>query len=248
MKTGQKTEKQFSFKILNRRSRLPFSFSATRWPFFLFPGLTLVLLSFALLDQAVVLDKAARPAWLVTISKHLTDITTAPWILSVTFVLACICFAASENITDVRKRWRALVCGYQSAYLFAAVALASASANIIKNLLGRGRPSQFDVSGIFNFQPGGWVYDYASFPSGHSTAAGAVFMALALLKPRLAPGFISLAIFFAFARVAVGAHYPSDIVAGLFYGAWVSTFTACLFAHYRLVFEISKARWPLARW
>jgi len=244
MKTDKETDLYPLLTTLRARARQPFSFSATRWPYFLFPGLTLVLLSLGLLDRAAVEGQAARPAALVLAAERLTDLTTAPWILSVALTLALVCFAAATRLQTLHGKWRALICGYQALYVFTAVGASSLSVNIIKHLLGRARPSLIDLSGILNFRPGGWVYDYASFPSGHSTTAGAIFVALALLKPKFAPGFVSLAIFFAFARVAVGAHYPSDIFAGLFYGAWVSVAVACAFAHYRLVFATAGGRFP----
>ena len=62
-------------------------------------------------------------------------------------------------------------------------------------------------------------YDVAaqgfSFPSGHSTNAAAMYGALARLQNRQAfiyAGFLMFAV--GFSRVAVGAHYPTDVVCG----------------------------------
>ena len=62
-------------------------------------------------------------------------------------------------------------------------------------------------------------YDVAaqgfSFPSGHSTNAAAIYGALARLQNRQAfiyAGFLMFAV--GFSRVAVGAHYPTDVVCG----------------------------------
>src|SRR3954452_7482751 len=58
----------------------------------------------------------------------------------------------------------------------------------------------------------------ASFPSDHATAAFAISVSL-LLRSR-AVGWIALAfsIVVAFARVAVGVHYPSDVLGGALIG------------------------------
>lgn len=62
-----------------------------------------------------------------------------------------------------------------------------------------------------------------SFPSNHATCAGALAMALLLIRPRLglAVG-VPLAVAVALARVAEGVHYPHDVLAGLLCGASVT--------------------------
>ena len=142
---------------------------------------------------------------------------------------------------------RAALVLHQGFYLFCSVALASATVNVVKRLIGRARPTLFDTVGDLHFNVGVWAYDYASFPSGHSTTSGAIFAGLALLYPRLGPFFAAFAIFFGFARIAVGAHYPSDVSAGLFYGTWISVLVACVFARYRLLFAVPERGLPVRR-
>ncbi|MBP9869020.1 phosphatase PAP2 family protein [Patescibacteria group bacterium] len=59
-----------------------------------------------------------------------------------------------------------------------------------------------------------------SFPSGHTATASA--MAFAFLAGRRTAGLISfvVAAFVAFGRMAVGVHYPSDIVGGILVGGF----------------------------
>lgn len=61
-----------------------------------------------------------------------------------------------------------------------------------------------------------------SFPSDHATVAGAVTIGLFFVDRRL--GFVTAfaALLMAFARVYVGAHYPSDVAVGLLLGASVA--------------------------
>ena len=58
-----------------------------------------------------------------------------------------------------------------------------------------------------------------SFPSDHATVVGAVAAGLWLANRRLGLVTAGLALFMAFARVYVGAHYPGDVLAGLALGA-----------------------------
>ena len=61
-----------------------------------------------------------------------------------------------------------------------------------------------------------------SFPSNHSTLAAALGVGLAILLPRLAAVTLPLAALGALLRVAVGVHYPHDVLAGATLGATVT--------------------------
>ncbi len=62
-----------------------------------------------------------------------------------------------------------------------------------------------------------------SFMSDHSLVAGAVAGGLCFVSRRLGIIAIVAAVFMAFARVYVGAHYPGDVLAGLAIGALVAS-------------------------
>ncbi|WP_405985183.1 phosphatase PAP2 family protein [Streptomyces sp. NBC_00872] len=62
-----------------------------------------------------------------------------------------------------------------------------------------------------------------SFPSNHSTIAGAAATALLIARPRLAYLTVPMALLMAFSRVFVGVHYPHDVAVGLVLGAAVAT-------------------------
>ncbi|HHL40657.1 MAG TPA: phosphatase PAP2 family protein [Deltaproteobacteria bacterium] len=68
-------------------------------------------------------------------------------------------------------------------------------------------PVVFDTTGRFN-----------SFPSGHTTTSFAIAFVLARYYPRLAPLFYALASLVGLSRVALGSHYPTDIVGGAVLG------------------------------
>ncbi|MEV8018985.1 phosphatase PAP2 family protein [Streptomyces sp. NPDC086554] len=58
-----------------------------------------------------------------------------------------------------------------------------------------------------------------SFPSNHSTIAGAAAVGLAVAWPRIAALTLPMAVLMAFSRVFVGVHYPHDVAVGLILGA-----------------------------
>ena len=63
-----------------------------------------------------------------------------------------------------------------------------------------------------------------SFPSDHSVMAGAAAAGLLIVSRRLGLVMLVAAVSMAFARVYVGAHYPGDVLVGLFVGAVVGAF------------------------
>ena len=67
-----------------------------------------------------------------------------------------------------------------------------------------------------------------SFPSDHATAAGAVAVGLLLSHRRCGTIAAALAVLMAFTRVYVGAHYLSDVLAGLVLGGGVAAASVVL--------------------
>jgi undecaprenyl-diphosphatase len=63
---------------------------------------------------------------------------------------------------------------------------------------------------------------YASFPSGHATTAFATAVVLAAWYPRQAVGFVGLAALVGLSRILLGAHFPSDVLAGALLGSGVA--------------------------
>jgi len=103
--------------------------------------------------------------------------------------------------------------------MISSVAVSGMLVNILKIIFGRYRPKLLfnqDLYGFAWFQIG---YDNASFPSGHSTTVFSGFVALALIWPRYRYFFYAMAVLIAFSRVAIGAHYPSDVAAGALLGS-----------------------------
>lgn len=97
------------------------------------------------------------------------------------------------------------------------------------------------------FSPFAGDASFESFPSGHATTIGSVFVAFALFFPRYGALLIAGGLWLGMTRIMVGAHYPSDVIAGLALGGWFSFMTAIVFARYGLVFRIGPDNWPAPR-
>jgi undecaprenyl-diphosphatase len=125
-------------------------------------------------------------------------------------------------------------------YLFTSVAFAGLLTTLFKNLIGRARPAFTPEGTVWLSRPFGDNYDFASFPSGHATTAGALTMALMLLAPRYRVFFLVAGIWIAVSRPVLGVHFPSDILAGFCFGAAFAYVYARSFARKRLLFGFSS--------
>ncbi|MGN6683243.1 MAG: phosphatase PAP2 family protein [Devosia sp.] len=104
------------------------------------------------------------------------------------------------------------------AFIFVGVGLPSLFTTVVKRLVGRGRPMHFDDTGLFGRVVNLWDWTYQSFPSGHATTAFALATVLGFLSERWFYPALVLAAVIGVSRVALGVHYPSDVLAGAVVG------------------------------
>ena len=131
---------------------------------------------------------------------------------------------ARPRFAPRRESWRHL--SRKFLFLFVAVAASGIVNDVVKFLFGRARPKMLfghGLYGFFFFQVSGKM---TSFPSGHSDTAFALATALGFLLPRGRVAFFAAAALVAASRVTVGAHYPSDVLAGAFLGVLTTLYLA----------------------
>jgi membrane-associated phospholipid phosphatase len=88
----------------------------------------------------------------------------------------------------------------------------------LKRVFGRVRPGHPGAGSFtgFSLQHANWR---ESFPSNHSAAAASLTVGLVYLYPNLAYLAWALAVYCALLRYLMDAHWPSDVLAGLAFGA-----------------------------
>jgi undecaprenyl-diphosphatase len=126
---------------------------------------------------------------------------------------------------DWQRRWLLIL---------AAILVAGIAVNIPRSLTGRVRPNNPKEQGWFGPRHDGqWLvgrYQYNSFPSGHSTVAGAFAFAAILCFRRAGWLAVPFALAIGWARIGVSAHHFSDVVVGLVFGAVLA---GCVWSFFR---------------
>jgi len=172
-----------------------------------------------------------------TFFEIITMIGKSDWILysSGFVILVFSIFTADRFAGKLHRLWHRL---FLTAYfIFTSVAFSGLITMGLKFCFGRLRPPEVEGNLPWEAFPFTAGYDYASFPSGHSTTSGALAMALALLFPRFAWWFVAAGVLIAVSRNFIGVHFPSDVVAGLAIGAGFTWIYARSFARKRLLFH-----------
>ncbi|TPJ42629.1 phosphatase PAP2 family protein [Mesorhizobium sp. B2-5-13] len=158
----------------------------------------------------------------------------------------------AANLTDWRSlSRRALMLVYSWTCLaflvLSAVGLSGLTVNVLKYAIGRARPLYFQDFGVLALHPFAFDARFAGFPSGHATTMGAVFGILLLLFPRR--WYIALVVTgcIASTRIFVGAHYPSDTVAGFGLGCAFALVCGLVFARLGFIFRPAPSGLPVRK-
>ncbi|NLS01169.1 phosphatase PAP2 family protein [Rhizobium sp. P38BS-XIX] len=217
------------------------------WKICLFLTANVVLLSAFLFDWPVGATLKSLSPSIHFFGEMLTNFGESGWILIISAFLFFEGWAGARLLHSPRCRCQALRICQIGGYLLTTIALSGILANLLKRAIGRARPTHFADWGPFGFSPFNGRASFESFPSGHATTIGALFVALAFLFPRYRYIFAACALWLAITRVMVGAHYPSDVIAGLALGGWFSFMTAIVYSRYGLLFRINDAGLPTPR-
>jgi membrane-associated phospholipid phosphatase len=157
-------------------------------------------------------------AWLIWLNHHripysvkalqfLSDATTYT---SIGMIMVCLIAAAVKRSGSLWKKALSLTI---------AITIVALTTQGIKSIVQRERPFK-KIPAIEKLSTGG----DASFPSGHTTEAFAMAAALSLLfrkKEIMIPVYI-WAFLVAYSRMALGVHYPSDVLFGAALGTLIS--------------------------
>lgn len=205
-----------NFAMFDLEKPWPLGLDRRSWPWFLIA----IVLGLALLATIDVAASRGAIGWPDTWRApffFITDYGLSDWILLPSLVLMVLLRLAMFPLRGVWKQATGELAGI-SAFVFLGVGVPGLITNILKRLVGRGRPTEFDSAGAFSFQNIFNDWTFQSFPSGHSATAIATAFVVGFMVPRLFPVLLVVGIVVAISRVTVGMHYPTDVFAGIIVG------------------------------
>jgi undecaprenyl-diphosphatase len=199
-------------------------------------GAVIIALMYALDAREIGLmpPRGTASLWPVRI---LTDFGKSEYVLG---LLAALLFAVAIITARLRGTSRSLLLGLGTRlqFVFFSVLVPVLAGEIIKWVVGRGRPFVGGEANAFNFSHFAGTEAYASFPSGHAIASFALAFAVSAVWPRARSAMIVYAVLIAISRLVLLAHHPSDVVAGALIGVIGAMFVRYWFAARRLGFAI----------
>jgi undecaprenyl-diphosphatase len=199
-------------------------------------GLAIIVLMYALDATEIGWMPPRGTAWLWPV-RILTDFGKSTYVL---WSLAAILFVIAIAFPLLRGTLRSLAIGLGTRilFIFFAVLLPVLTGEIIKDIVGRGRPFVGGQANAFNFSHFAGTEAYASFPSGHAITAFALAFAVSAMWPRARVPMLVYAVAIALSRLVLLAHHPSDVVAGALLGVIGVMFVRYWFAARHLAFTI----------
>jgi membrane-associated phospholipid phosphatase len=223
-----------------RRPRAP---GAPLWPLWM----ALAVLGFAMLDDvslafdAEEAHAAARlDSGIVDAFQIVTRAGQSDWLFACSILTLITALYRRDAGASRLARARYGVLASRAFYFISVQAFSGLLSQVIKHLVGRARPRLIDELGPWHFDLFSLKAVLASFPSGHTISVFAAAASLSFFVPRKwsAAVFFALALPVAASRLIIGAHYPSDVLAGAFIGLGSALAVARVFARRKIAFTL----------
>jgi membrane-associated phospholipid phosphatase len=132
--------------------------------------------------------------------------------LPISRLAIAVVLVAGMLVTASVRAWRGSTPAW--AFVAATVLVTRIATNGIKDAAGRLRPHEWLATAHGDPLATFWR-DGVSFPSGHVAVFASVIVPLAIVSPRIGRALLLVIAFTMLARVAVLAHFPSDVLGAL---------------------------------
>jgi lipid A 4'-phosphatase len=225
----------------SERGRILFQISAVRVLLATTLSVFLVAVSITFLDRPLALFFHARDPDLRAVFDIIGQLGLSQSYLIV-FALAFVALHWGGSTPRLQPFARSMrVFSAIPAFLCISVAASGLIVDVLKFLFGRARPKLLFGESIYYFGGLGMGADHWSFPSGHSATIVALMTALWVLWPQHILFYVLVAAVVSLSRVAVGAHYLSDAMAGALIAMVTTRGVALAFAKSGI--DLAAARW-----
>tara|TARA_Y100000590_G_scaffold469441_1_gene657018 strand:- start:2288 stop:3619 length:1332 start_codon:yes stop_codon:yes gene_type:complete len=154
----------------------------------------------------------------IYLKKFFEDITIlgdSLWYFLISIFLIVLCYFLPKKVSLKKYNNFLNKINNFGLFLFFAVLLSGILTQIIKHVLGRPRPNSTNFDGSFGLNFFTFDSNLHSFPSGHTATIFSAALVFAFFVPKLKLVFYFLALIISFSRVVVGAHFITDVVAGI---------------------------------
>jgi undecaprenyl-diphosphatase len=192
-------------------------------------------------DEACALWATTLPLPIVGFFAKVTLLGTSGYIFALCVIVAVVAVLASKR---GGRQVEALMNGLagRATFVFAVNIVGGIVSQILKHVAGRARPKLMSIVGPFHFDLFSIRASLASFPSGHTITVFATAMALSYFAPRLRVPLFLVAALVAVSRLAIEAHYVSDVLTGIVIGVGTAIYLRRAFARRGLVFRYTGSR------
>ncbi|MFI3903364.1 lipid A 1-phosphatase LpxE [Ochrobactrum sp. S1502_03] len=202
--------------------------------------LPFVLLVLHLWDAQIVRAAMHSDFIVMELLRAITDlIRTVVWLGIAILVWLITALLLSPGIRLVCQQLLVRLHGWATLVL-ASIVVGSIPTEIGKLAIGRARPLLLDELGSAYFAPFRGEHSYESFPSGHSMMAGIMLVSLWIFLPRWRSLTAPVCLLFVISRLAAGAHYPTDVVAGFAIGFIATWWVARFMATRNIIFSVDN--------
>lgn len=177
-------------------------------------GLILYLVFFLYIDRLIDwwVHNNCSGTWVAALGNFISFFATGP--LCFLALLFCFMLIAVYDQKQEKEWVEKLL------FICVSVSIAIVIGEISKVILARYRPVMLFTENLYGLHFFSMKWELNSTPSGHTLRAFSFLTALCLLNRKKMPLYIFLAILVGLSRIAVTAHYPSDVIFGCFIGVF----------------------------
>ena len=142
---------------------------------------------------------------------NITEIGNSFWFFLISFIVYFFCIFLEKlntntNIKRIKKG---------SLFFFTSLLVTGVLTQIIKHIIGRPRPNYFEEMDLIGVNFFSFESAFHSFPSGHTSTIFIVALFLSIITPKIKYFYYFFALIVGLSRVIVGAHYFTDVLAGI---------------------------------
>lgn len=208
-----------------------------RWLWLGSATLAAILFSIAYLDRPLAQLANHLDPVIHVFCERITVLGDSAWYLIPLGVAIPMLFALQWREQDAARAAQLRRLCWIALFLFVAIALSGLVADLLKILFGRARPVLLLREDDFGWHPLSLKTKLHSFPSGHANTVIALALALGFIWPRALKLLLIAAALVALTRIAVDAHYLSDVIAGTALAVATTLWLRAFFARHGWLFE-----------